>query len=90
MFKAQFDKLDKMEHEVISRVDYVRPRIYHAVSIVYRVKGDSQDKEIRNRAFAVFSVERDEDGRIRCERAEVYLDPSPLMGRIAEVYGPGP
>lgn len=82
MFTTVLGQLDQMAHE-IRYFDYVAPRIYQAATIRYRVKGDSQDDEITIPGFAVFNV-REEDGRVKCYRAETFLDPSAVFQRIAE------
>ena len=85
-FKTVFSKLDKMVHE-IQLLEFVSPNILQSANIVYRVKGESEDKEIRIPGFAVFSVREEEDGRLRSVDMQTWLDPSPLLGRIAEVLG---
>ncbi|CAG8123767.1 unnamed protein product [Penicillium salamii] len=83
MFKTVLGQLDIMTHEV-RYFDYVAPRIYQAATIRYLVKGDNHDTdEITIPGFAVFSV-REDDGRIKCYRAETFLDPSAVFQRIAE------
>ncbi|KAJ5551970.1 hypothetical protein N7461_006668 [Penicillium sp. DV-2018c] len=84
MFRTVFAQLDMMTHE-IRYFDYVPPRIYQAVTIRYLVKGDSPDTdEIAIPGFAVFSVRKDDDGHVKCYRAETFLDPTAVFQRIAE------
>ncbi|KAI1621115.1 hypothetical protein EDD37DRAFT_653413 [Exophiala viscosa] len=83
MFAQVFLQLDLMEHEIVY-FDYVAPRIYQAARIRYRVKGDMSEQEIVIQGFATFYLQEDEDKVLKCSRAEVYLDPSPLFARIAE------
>ncbi|KAJ5801474.1 uncharacterized protein N7518_003542 [Penicillium psychrosexuale] len=84
MFKAVLGQLDMMTHE-IRYFDYVAPRIYQAATIRYLVKGDSLDTDqITIPGFAVFSVRKDDDGRVKCYRAETFLEPSALFQRMAE------
>lgn len=65
--------------------DYVPPRIYQAARIRYLVKDDNPDKDvIEIPGFATFFVKSGEDGKLRCFRAETFLDPSPVFQRIAE------
>ncbi|KAJ5674554.1 uncharacterized protein N7477_004488 [Penicillium maclennaniae] len=65
--------------------DYVAPRIYQAATIRYLVKGDNPvTDEITIPGFAVFSVRKDDDGRVKCYRAETFLEPSAVFQRIAE------
>jgi hypothetical protein len=82
MFTTVLGQLDQMTHE-IRYFDYVAPRIYQAATIRYRVKGDGLDDEITIPGFAVFNV-REEDGQVKCYRAETFLDPSAVFQRIAE------
>ncbi|CAH0054778.1 unnamed protein product [Clonostachys solani] len=84
MFKEVFKKLDLMTHEVLY-FDFVGDRIYQSAKIRYLVKGDNPDRDvIEIPGFAVFNVEHDEDGKLRCYKAETFLDPSPVFQRIAE------
>ncbi|KAJ5997219.1 hypothetical protein N7499_006474 [Penicillium canescens] len=84
MFKTVLGQLGMMTHE-IRYFDYVAPRIYQAATIRYLVKGDSLDTdEITIPGFAVFFVRKDDAGRVKCYRAETFLDPSAVFQRIAE------
>ncbi|VUC28707.1 unnamed protein product [Clonostachys rosea] len=84
MFKEVFKKLDLMEHEVLY-FDVVGDRIYQAAKIRYLVKGDDPGQGvIEIPGFAVFNVEHGEGEKIRCYKAEIFLDPSPVFKRIAE------
>jgi hypothetical protein len=84
MLKTVLGQLDQMTHE-IRYFDYVAPRIYQAATIRYRVKGDSLGTdEIIIPGFAVFAVREDDNGRVKCYRAETFLDPSAVFQRIAE------
>lgn len=84
MFRTVLGQLDKMTHE-ICYFDYVAPRIYQAATIRYVVKGDDPEtQEITIPGFAVFSVRKDDDGRVKCYRAETFLDPSAVFARIGE------
>uniref|UniRef100_A0A8H7KFL2 SnoaL-like domain-containing protein n=1 Tax=Bionectria ochroleuca TaxID=29856 RepID=A0A8H7KFL2_BIOOC len=84
MFKEVFKKLDLMTHEVLY-FDFVGDRIYQAAKIRYLVKGDNPDQDvIEVPGFAVCNVEHGEDEKLRCYKAEIFLDPSPVFHRIAE------
>ncbi|CRL29415.1 unnamed protein product [Penicillium camemberti] len=84
MFKTVLGQLDMMVHD-IRYFDYVAPRIYQAATIRYLVKGDSLDTdEITIPGFAVFSVRKDDAGRVKCYRAETFLEPSAVFQRIVE------
>ena len=86
MFKAVLGQLDMMTHE-IRYFDYVAPRIYQAATIRYLVKGDNLDTdEITIPGFAVFFVRKDDAdaGRVKCYRAETFLEPSAVFQRMAE------
>ncbi|KAJ5491874.1 hypothetical protein LT330_009130 [Penicillium expansum] len=84
MFKTVLGKLDMMIHD-IRYFDYVAPRIYQAATIRYLVKGDNLNTdEITIPGFAVFSVRKDDAGRVKCYRAETFLEPSAVFQRIAE------
>jgi hypothetical protein len=73
-----------MDHH-IHYFDYVAPRIYQSATIRYLVKGDNEGTdEITIPEFAVFSVRADEEGQIRCYRAETFLDASMVFQRIVE------
>ena len=53
----------------------------------YLIKGDDPAKDIITiPAFAVFEV-REESKQIRCQRAEIYSDTSPLIGKIQAKFG---
>jgi hypothetical protein len=83
MFKTVLGELDVMTHE-IRYFAYVAPRIYQAATIRYLVKGDNRNTdEIKIPGFAVFSVRKDVGGRVKCYRAETFLDPSAVFQRIA-------
>lgn len=84
MFKTVLGQLDMMVHD-IRYFDYVVPRIYQAATIRYLVKGDSPDTdEITIPGFAVFSIRKDDAGRVKCYRAETFLEPSAVFQRIVE------
>ncbi|KAJ5213212.1 hypothetical protein N7449_000381 [Penicillium cf. viridicatum] len=84
MFKTVLSQLDMMVHD-IRYFDYVAPRIYQAATIRYLVKGDRPDTdEITIPGFAVFSVRKDDAGRVKCYRAETFLEPSAVFQRIVE------
>ncbi|KAJ4256067.1 hypothetical protein NW762_009141 [Fusarium torreyae] len=84
MFKNVFSKLDMMTHDV-DYFDYVPPRVYQAATIRYLVKGDDPGKDvIQIPGFATFFVKKEDNGKIRCYRAETFLDPSAVFKRIAE------
>ena len=83
MFKTVLGQLGMMTHE-IRYFDYVAPRIYQAANIRYLVKGDSLDTDDTIPGFAVFFVREDDAGRVKCYRAETFLDPSAVFQRIAE------
>lgn len=83
MFKTVLVQLDSMTHE-IRYFDYVAPRVYQAATIRYLVRGDSRETdEITVPGFAVFSIRKDAVGRVKCYRAEIFLDPSTVFQRIA-------
>ncbi|KAF5011611.1 hypothetical protein FDECE_2274 [Fusarium decemcellulare] len=84
MFKDLFNKLDGLAHDV-DYFDYVSPRIYQAAAIRYLVKGDDPEKdEIQIPGFATYYVKEAEGGKIRCYRAEMFGDMTPVFQRIAE------
>ncbi|KAJ5301746.1 hypothetical protein PENANT_c002G11815 [Penicillium antarcticum] len=84
MFKTVLGQLDMMTHEV-RYFDYVAPRIYQAATIRYLVKGDSLNTdEITIPGFATFYIRQDDNGLVKCYRAETFLDPSAVFQRIAE------
>jgi hypothetical protein len=88
MFKTVLSKLDMMTHEV-RYFDYVAPRIYQAATIRYLVKGDNHETDVITiPGFAVFSISKDSAGRVKTNRIETYLDPSPVFRRIAEKSKP--
>ncbi|KAK7217482.1 hypothetical protein V2G26_005485 [Clonostachys chloroleuca] len=77
-------KLDLMTHEVLY-FDFVGDQIYQAAKIRYLVKGDNPEEDvIEIPGFAVFNVKHGEDEKLRCYKAEIFLDPSPVFHRIAE------
>ena len=85
-FDSIFPSLSKMEHK-IRGVEYVPPMLYQSADIVYEVKGDERGKtarEIKIPGMMVAELGWDE-GIIKIKRAETYLDPSGLLGRIEEV-----
>ena len=77
-----------MTHHIES-FDYIagERKILQAARIVYRVKGDKEEKVIEIPGFAAFTLERDADGVIRLVKAQTWLDPSPVTERIVEVHG---
>ncbi|GAM91307.1 hypothetical protein ANO11243_093560 [Dothideomycetidae sp. 11243] len=78
--------LEKMTHEVLY-FDYVPPRLYQAAMIEYVVKGDdTATQTIRIPGFAVFWLV-EEGGVVKCSRAETFLDPGEVLGRIREKFG---
>lgn len=83
MFGQVFPQLDLMEHEIVY-FDFVEPRIYQAARIRYRVKGDDASQDISIPGFGTFFMREAADGSLKCYRAEVYLDPSPVFARIAQ------
>ena len=87
MFEAQFQRLGQMEH-YIEYFDFIPPKIYQAARIRYRVKGDDESgkEDVEIPGFATFFV-REEDRKLKCYRAEVFLDTSPLSKRMDQVLG---
>jgi hypothetical protein len=86
LFENLFSKLDMLGHD-IRYFDYVAPRIYHAATARYLVKGDSLETDVITLSgFAVFSLRKDGTGRPRCYRAEIFVDPSAVFQRIAEKF----
>jgi hypothetical protein len=83
MFEQVFPQLDMMEHDILY-FDFVEPRIYQATRIRYRVKGDDAAHDIDIPGFGTFFVRDSADGFLKCYRAEIFLDPSPLFARLAE------
>ncbi|RSL99587.1 hypothetical protein CEP52_009653 [Fusarium oligoseptatum] len=82
MFKETFAKLDMMTHDIVY---FGIPRVYQAATIRYLIKGDDPEKDvIEIPGFATFFVRKGEDGKIRCYKAEIFLDPLPVFQRIAE------
>ena len=69
-------------------IDLVGDTIYQACTIKYRARNDPQKEEIIVPAFGVFNLVSfgNEAGKIK--RAEVYLDPSPLMAALARAAPP--
>ncbi|KAM0207033.1 hypothetical protein ACHAPA_009509 [Fusarium lateritium] len=83
MFKNVFANLDMMTHD-IEYFDYVPPRIFQAATVRYLVKGDNPEKDvIQIPGFSSLSVKEDNDGKLRCHHAEIFLDASPVFQRIA-------
>ncbi|KAM0290816.1 hypothetical protein ACHAO9_004739 [Fusarium lateritium] len=99
MFKNVFANLDMMTHDIeyfgeyikskryrdpLTFVDYVPPRIFQAATVRYLVKGDNPEKDvIQIPGFSSLSVKEDNDGKLRCHHAEIFLDASPVFQRIA-------
>lgn len=85
MFTSVFQQLSLMEHKILY-FDFVPPRIYQAAQIRYRVVGDPNDgsQDIEIPGFATFFVREGSDGRLKCYRAETFLDPSQVFARIAQ------
>ncbi|UPK92227.1 hypothetical protein LCI18_003162 [Fusarium solani-melongenae] len=82
MFKETFTKLDMMTHDVVY---FGIPRVYQAATIRYLIKGDDPEKDvIEIPGFATFFVRKGGDGKIRCYKAEIFLDPLPVFQRISE------
>jgi hypothetical protein len=73
-----------MDHHILY-FDYFAPHIYQSATIRYLVEGDNEGTDdIAIPGFAVFSVRIDDEGQIRCYRAETFLDASMVFQRIAE------
>ncbi|CAJ0554862.1 Ff.00g133750.m01.CDS01 [Fusarium sp. VM40] len=84
MFKNVFANLDMMTHG-IKYFDYVPPRIYQAATVRYSFKGDDPEKDIiQIPGFSSLSVKKDNDGKLRCYHADIFLDVSPVFQRIVE------
>lgn len=67
-------------------LDTIKDKIYQAASIDYVVKGDPEHRPITISAMGNFFryPEVGKDGG-KLIRFEVYLDPTPLVGRMMEV-----
>lgn len=62
----------------IRYMDGVVPRIYQAATVRFLAKDDDKDTGVITiPGFAVFVV-REEEGRVKCYRAETSLDPSAI------------
>ena len=74
---------------VIESFDYVEAeqKILQAARIKYRVKGNGEEQSIEIPGFAAFVLERDGEGEVRVKRAQTWLDASPVIERIIEVFG---
>lgn len=80
-FQQPFNGLDLMIHH-IEYFDYVSPKIYQKATIDYVVKGDDKDQDmITIPAFGVFYMRRED--KLRCYRAETYLDAGAVFGKMA-------
>lgn len=62
-------------------------KILQAARIVYRVKGDPEDRVMEIPGFAAFTLGRDEDGVVRLVKAQTWLDPSPVVEGMMRVHG---
>lgn len=86
-FAFAFEKLESMTHEIVyfdSVPGSSGQRIYQAADIRYVVKGDDPEKdEIRvpGMMSGLFTIE---DGKLKLENCEVYLDMSKVLARMAE------
>jgi hypothetical protein len=65
--------------------DLVEDKMYQACTITYRAKNDPNNEEIVVPAFGVFHILPSGKDAGKMKRAEVYLDPAPLMAAIARV-----
>lgn len=83
MFDQTFQELDLCDHR-LEYFDYCPPRIYQALKVKYRIKGDSPSQDIELPGFVTLFVEEDQHGDLKCYRTETFLDPTPVFGRIAE------
>lgn len=85
-FENAFQRLESMTHDIVY-FDFVagpESKIYQAADIRYVVKGDDVEKDvIRIPAFFAGWLKM-EDGVLRIKRAEIYLDMSRVIGRMAE------
>ena len=64
-------------------LDVVGHCIHQATTIRYLIKGDDPAKDVITiPGFAVFTRKQDQQGKMKCSRAEIYLDPSPVFQRI--------
>lgn len=65
--------------------DVVDSKIYQAATIRYLVKGDNPERDvIEIPGFAVFFLRHKDGERPKLSRAETYLNPTEVFGRIAE------
>ena len=83
MFDQIFKQLDEIEH-TIQYWDYVPPRIYQAVMVRYRVKGDEASQDITLPGLVTFFVKENKKGALECYRTESFIDPAPVFSRMAE------
>ncbi|KAK1633332.1 hypothetical protein BDP81DRAFT_434696 [Colletotrichum phormii] len=81
---AAFGQLSYMKH-VTRQADKVDNRIWLAVDITYRVKGDPDNEDINIPAAGLVTIvtEGEEAGKIA--RFDVYLDNTPVREKIAAV-----
>ena len=88
LFETFFTRLSEMTHHIES-FNYIPEdkKMLQAARIVYRVKGDSENRVIDIPGFAAFTLERDGKGSIKLVKAQIWLDPSPVMERIVSVHG---
>lgn len=84
MFEGAFEGLDYMHHE-IDYFDFVGPdKLYQACTITYLVKGDDKEKDMIAIPAMLTAWLRVEEGELKAYRAEIFLDPSRVFGKMAE------
>ena len=88
LFEPFFTRLAEMTHYIES-FDFISAenKILQAARIVYRVKGDPEEKVMEIPGFAAFTLGRDEDGIVRLGKAQTWLDPSPVVESMMRVHG---
>ena len=79
-----------MTHHVVS-FDWIPDtdggKILQAARIEYVVKGDQKQELFSIPGFLVAELERDEQGKVRVVKKDVYIDLGPVVQRMEEVYG---
>lgn len=83
-FDKAFRALDSMSHEIVY-FDFVAPdKVYQAATIKYVVKGDDQAKDMIEIPAMMTVWLREDQGRLRIRKSEIYLDASRLFTRMNE------
>ena len=84
MFAPAFNNLDLMHHEIVN-FDFVGPdKLYQSTTIKYVIKGDDAEKDMITIPAILSAWLKEDEGKPKMQRAEIYLDASQVFARMGE------